>query len=75
MSQERRSAKSRPPAANPVPAGNTSPQGGNIVLAPEQFERLLSIAQTANNQAAAAIGNQPVAQAPADTVRVEPGIG
>ena len=64
MSQERRSARGRPLAANPAPAGDTAPQGGNIVLTPEQFERLLNLAQTANNQTTAAIGNQPIAQAP-----------
>ena len=67
MSQERRSGRGRPPAANPAPAGDTAPLGGNICLTPEQFEeRLLNLAQTANNQAAAAIGNQSVAQAPTE---------
>ena len=52
MSQERRSSRSRPPAANPAV------EGGNIILTHDQFERLINIAQ--NNQTIVA-GNQPVA--------------
>ena len=61
MSQERRSSRSRPPAANPAV------EGGNIILTHDQFERLINIAQ--NNQTIVA-GNQPVANNDESTVPI-----
>ena len=67
MSQERRPARALPPAANPAPAGDAAPQGGNIILTREKFEQLFAAAQGAHNQSDApgndnqvrAAGNQP----------------
>ena len=64
MSRERSTTRCRQPAANPAPVADVLPQRGNIVLTPEQFERLINIVQAANSQASAAAGNQPVTQAP-----------
>ena len=66
MSQERRSARGHPPAANLAPPGDAVLQDRNIVLTPKQFVRLLNIAQAANKQAAATIGNPSLPQAPAE---------
>ena len=51
-------------AANPAPIADVFPLSRNLVLTPEQFERLINIIQAANNQASSAAGNQPITQAP-----------